>query len=214
VKLVLSFVHPSKPAKTVGPFKAIRIDAEVIRDHKESTLIAMHREHQWDVQGERYFRLDCTTRVRIHFERLPGARSRSFGPYRSFSAIDGITYADNRVFAFIDQKAGDWFCYDDGKHWPLMIVSDDMADGVKDPLSMFAGLAPLLGGVYALWAADKLLYLGRANGGKETLNSALTRFALESTAIDPGRISAVAWETASNRTIYRQPFTRVADGLT
>ena len=88
MNLVLSFVHPSKPAKTAGPFEAIRIDAEAIRDHKESTLIAMHREHHWDVEGEKYFRLDCTTRVRIHFERLPATRSRSFGPYESFSAVE------------------------------------------------------------------------------------------------------------------------------
>ena len=129
MNLVLSFVHPSKPPKTVGPLKAIRIDAEAIRDQKESTLIAMHRDHQWDVEGERYFRLDCTTRVRIHFEKVSHAQSRSFGPFQSFSSVDGITYADNRVFAFVDQKAGDWFCYDDGRHWPLMVVTDDSKPG-------------------------------------------------------------------------------------
>jgi hypothetical protein len=128
VNLVLSFVHPSKPAKSLGPFHSIRLDGETVRDRVSREVIATSREHQWAVGEERYFRFDCMARVRIYFERLrEGLTSREYGPYHRFSAVDGIVYTDDRVFAFVDPKAGDWFCYNDGQHWPVMIVTDRAA---------------------------------------------------------------------------------------
>ena len=123
MNLILTFVHPSKPAKSVGPFHAIRLDGDSVREVMNRTLVARHSDHQWEVEGERYFRLDATSRVQIHFERPPqGAFSRHFGPYERFSAVDGIAYTDDRVFAFVDPKVGDWFCYNDGQHWPVRIA--------------------------------------------------------------------------------------------
>ena len=129
MNLVLSFVHPSRPARTVGPFHAVRLDGETVRDVQNRAVIARHREHQWVIEGgdegQRYFRLDATTRVHLHFERpAEGAVSRQYGPCERFSAIDGIAYADDRVFAFVDPKVGNWFCYHDGQHWPVMVVAD------------------------------------------------------------------------------------------
>lgn len=186
MNLILSFVHPSKAPKTIGPFLAIRLDAESLRETAHGAPLAVHRDHQWEVGGERYFRLDATTRVHCHFERLTqAAQSRRFGPYEQFSAVDGIAYADDRVFAFVDTKVGDWFCYEDGLHWQVMVVTD--ASAGKNRLLSLAGLAPLLPGVIALWQGAALLYLGRA----ASIRAQLERIADDWRA---QHISAISWE--------------------
>lgn len=86
MKLVLSFVHPTKPARIVGPFNSLRLDGDSIRELGNDRFVAYHRERLWEVEGEKYFRLDATSRVRVQFERSrpdPYARSRSrdFGPF-------------------------------------------------------------------------------------------------------------------------------------
>ena len=200
MNLILSFIHPSKPAKSVGPFHGIRLDGDSVREVQNHTLVARHRQHQWEVEGERYFRLDATTRVHIHFERPPqGAYSRQFGPYERLSAIDGIAYTDDRVFAFVDPKVGDWFCYNDGQHWPIMVVSDATEGEPRGRLRFLAALAPLLGGVIGLWKRGRLFYLGRAESIRDGFHALVeggSRFCDDITAlaweahVDPGRREA------------------------
>jgi hypothetical protein len=174
MKLVLSFVHPGKPARTVGPFHAVRLDGESVREVQNRTLVARHEQHQWEIDGERYYRLDATTRVRIQFERPPqGESSRSFGPYERFSAVDGIAYTDERVFAFVDPKVGDWFCYHDGQHWPVMVLNDASGEDGGSRLRALALLAPLVGGVIGLWKRGRPFYVGRAASIRERLLAGL-----------------------------------------
>jgi len=198
VNLVLSFIHPSKPSREVGPFSSVRIDAETVRDGVDWKAIARHREHQWEVEGERYYRLDATTRVRVHFEHtrsLPHtpAKSRSFGPYGRFSTVDGVAYADDRVFAFVDARIGDWFCYGDGRHWAVMVVTDVGTGSPKDRLRAAIGFAPLAAGVIGLWEGAKLLYLGRAH----SIRGQLEVLASEPHTLHPRRVTAVTWECHS-----------------
>lgn len=204
MKLVLTFVHPSKPAKTVGPFEAVRFDGDTVRDPVQRALIGRHLEHQWEVEGKRYFRLDCPSRVRIHFEqpRL-GTASREFGPYERFSAVDGIAYTDERVFAFVDPKVGDWFCYNDGQHWPIMIVTDAPPGVRPNVLGFIAALAPLLAGVIGLWKRGELLYLGRAASIRDRLLALLQ----EGSALGADELSAIGWEA------HRDPAAREAELL-
>jgi hypothetical protein len=197
LNLVLSSIHPTKPAKSVGPFSVVRLDTEALFDSSDN-VIARNRDHQWEVGGERYFRLDATAKVRIHFERGVNdprkmAKSRDFGPFKLFSAVDGIAYTDNRVFAFADAKIGDWFCYDDGRHWALMVVTDAGATAGKNPLRAAALLAPVVAGVIALWEGAKLAYLGRA----ESVRAQLEAFACEQQdRLD--RVTTVTWEAHPN----------------
>ena len=197
MNLVLSSVHPTKPPKSVGPFSVIRLDTEALFDASEN-VIARNRDHQWEVGGERYFRLDATAKVRIHFERglndpRKMAKSRDFGPFKLFSAVDGIAYTDNRVFAFADAKIGDWFCYDDGRHWALMVVTDAGATA-GNPLRAAALFAPVVAGVIALWEGAKLTYLGRA----ESVRGQLEAIACEHDALDLRRVTTVTWEAHPN----------------
>jgi hypothetical protein len=80
-------------------------------------------KHQWQVDGERYTRLDCDCHANFHFERIDGQRSKTYGPYESVSFIDGVAYADHQIFAFADRSIVDWYCHEDDQHWPLMILS-------------------------------------------------------------------------------------------
>jgi hypothetical protein len=198
LNLVLSSVHPTKAPKSVGPFSVIRLDTEALFDSSEN-VIARNRDHQWEVGGERYFRLDATAKVRIHFERGVNdprkmTKSRDFGPFKLFSAVDGIAYTDNRVFAFADAKIGDWFCYDDGRHWALMVVTDAGAMAGKNPLRAAALLAPVVAGVIALWEGAKLTYLGRA----ESVRGQLEALACEHDTLDSRRVTSVTWEAHPN----------------
>jgi hypothetical protein len=191
VNLVLSFVHPRKQARSVGPFHGIRIDTKSIRDLPADKLVARMTNHQWEVEGESFFRLDASSRVRIHFERdVITAKSRPFGPYGNFSTVDGIAYVENRVFAFVDGKVGDWFCYDDGRYWAVMIVTDATRENEDKVLGAIA-LAPLVPGVIALWQGVNLFYLGHAQSIRARLGELVQRFG-------PDAFNALTWEAHSN----------------
>jgi hypothetical protein len=199
MNLVLSFGHPTKPAKALGPFQSFALDTETLRDPSTGEVIAYHRDRQWEVGEERYFRVDATTKVRIHFERgmhesRQLTRSRSFGPFGRFSMVEGLAYADDRVFAFADAKVGDWFCFDDGRHWAVMVVTDASAGTAKTGLTSIVGLAPCVGGVIALWEGAALLYLGRARSIRARLRTLASRNA----TLDSSRVTAVTWETHPN----------------
>jgi hypothetical protein len=121
--LIFSHVHPGKSQKSLGTFDSIRLNVEGMRAEREDELVALYRRHQWSVEGLDYFRLDCTGRVAVHFERA-AERSNRYGPFERFSAVDGLAYGDDRVIAFLDLKVKEWLYYDVGYHWPVMVVTD------------------------------------------------------------------------------------------
>jgi hypothetical protein len=87
------------------------------------TLLASYHNHQWGVAGLDYFRVDCTDKVILHFERSR-ERSKQYGPYERFSAVNGLAYGDDKVVAFLDIKINEWLYYDSGYHWPILVVTD------------------------------------------------------------------------------------------
>lgn len=109
------------PAK-IGPLSSLRFEGELLREAAGGPVLATHEEHQWVVNGERYTRLECDCSVVVRFARVDGSASATYGPFEHFSCTDGVAYADRQVFAFVDRSVGDWYCHDDGRHWPLMLV--------------------------------------------------------------------------------------------
>jgi hypothetical protein len=120
-----TFSGPKGAAKKKGPHARIRLEGEVMREVPGGPVIAKHADHAWIVDGERYTRLDCDCRVKVHFERVDGTKSKKFGPFSNFSFVDGIAYADREVFAFADRAMVDWYCHADDHHWPLMIIDPE-----------------------------------------------------------------------------------------
>jgi hypothetical protein len=123
MNLIFSYVHPSKSQRTLGPFKSIRISFDGMRGDADKALLAAYHKHQWGVGGLDYFRLDCTGRVVLHFERAQ-ERSTLYGPFERFSAVNGLAYCDDQVMTFLDLKKNEWLYYDSGYHWPVMVVTD------------------------------------------------------------------------------------------
>ena len=109
---------------TLGPVKQLWMDRESLRERADGPVLARHIRHQWEIEGTSYYRLDCTARVTIKFTGGKVPTSREFGPFNRFSAVDGLAYTDDKVFAFLDEKVSAWLCYDAGQHWPIMVVTE------------------------------------------------------------------------------------------
>ena len=75
-------IRPSLRGRS-GPFNAIWLNVNGMRSEANGALRAPYRNHQWDVDGLSYFRLDCTARVTVHFERAR-ERSTRYGRMHAF----------------------------------------------------------------------------------------------------------------------------------
>ena len=126
MSLHLSFRSGSarRAARIAGPYPWLRFDGPRLSAGESAELIARHLDNAWQTEHGVYARLDCEARVCIRFQgRDARISSRLFGPFRSVSMIDGFAYVDERnVFAFVHARSADWFPYDDGNYWPVMLV--------------------------------------------------------------------------------------------
>ena len=118
----ITFSKPSGATTTRGPYASFRLEGEVLREKLGGPVVAIHRGHQWQVDGEHFARLDCDCGVQVHLERAGGMESESYGPFQSFSCLDGMAYTNHELFAFADRTIGDWYCHRDDHHWGVMIV--------------------------------------------------------------------------------------------
>jgi len=105
-----------------GPYRSFVLQGETLRERVGGEPIAVHEGHHWHVDGKTYTRVDCDYGIRIHLSRVDGKLSKEHGPFKYFSCVDGIAYADRAVFAFADRTIGDWYCHADGQHWAIVIV--------------------------------------------------------------------------------------------
>lgn len=121
--LSISFGGTFGGSRQLGPFPCLRFEGEVIRAAPGGPVIARHQARAWVVEGKGYTRLDCDARVCLHLERIDGTASKTYGAFESFSCVDGVAYADRDIFAFVDRGLGDWYCRDDERHWPLLVVA-------------------------------------------------------------------------------------------
>jgi hypothetical protein len=120
--IVLSFLRDTATQRK-GPYACVRLEGEIIRAEVGGPVIARHEGHEWQVEGEKCGRMTIDCRVVVHFERIDGTQSEKYGPYESVSFIDGVAYVDHQIFAFVDRSIIDWYCHEDERHWPLMIIS-------------------------------------------------------------------------------------------
>jgi hypothetical protein len=161
--LVLSFRHARRGAHTLGPLDSVRLDACCLRERGDGPVLATHDNHQWSVAGSTYFSLECPARVMLHFEDAPGAaRSRAYGPFGRFSAVDGIAFAEDRIVASIDRETLRWLAQHDGVLWRVLVLSE--AGPARFEAKLFAlgalCLASQLPGVYAVGEDERLVRIG------------------------------------------------------
>jgi hypothetical protein len=79
-------------------------------------------DHRWGLaQGGQFSRLECNSPVQVHFA-TKDLQSKKLGPFESFSAINGVAYADRRLIAACDPQHQAWYSLDVGRHWKAVVV--------------------------------------------------------------------------------------------
>jgi hypothetical protein len=126
LKLVFAEVGPG-PTLELGPFPLVRIDGETLRADPAGPVLAKHLPHSWEVQGRNFFRLDCESPVRLHFENQRGEISAVWGPFVHFSCADGIAYGDGVIYGNIDLETKRWYGHMDQKYWHVLVVKSATA---------------------------------------------------------------------------------------
>jgi hypothetical protein len=124
LELVFAEAGPG-PTLRLGPFPAVRIDGECMRN--DGTKLGEHHAHSWIVQGRRFFRVDCESPVRLHFENEKGETSPVSGPFMHFSCADGVAYADGMIYGNIDLETKLWWGHQDRKYWRTLIIKSASA---------------------------------------------------------------------------------------
>ena len=126
LKLVFAEAGPA-PTLELGPFDEVRIDGEALRSGRGSEIIARHHRHAWLVQQRSFFRLDCPSPVRLHFENEYGESSPAYGPFMHFSFADGIAYGEGMIYANLDLETKRWYDHRGERYWPELVVKSASA---------------------------------------------------------------------------------------
>ncbi len=116
----ITFGRPRGDPLTLGPFDRMIFRGGTL--HAGTAPVAVHVDHSWRVGNDRYSRLDIAGPLTLLLARE--GSNRSYGPYTTFSCVDGVAYSEGRVFAFVDSELGDWYCIEDGHHWKSLEVRE------------------------------------------------------------------------------------------
>jgi hypothetical protein len=121
--LLIEFANPRGTAVQLGPVPHLRFEGEALIAGETGELLARHVDHRWVLaEGGSFSRLKCSSPVVVRFHSACEPGSKSFGPYESFSVVDGIAFANHHVVAFCDRQPQDWYSYDTGSHWEALVV--------------------------------------------------------------------------------------------
>ena len=116
------FSRPDGASVRKGPFDRLVLEGEVMRAEPGAAPVAKHESRHWQVGSEPYTRAECDCPCTLHFVRADEATSKTYGPFESVSFVDGVAYANREVFAFADRSIVDWYCHEDGHHYPVLII--------------------------------------------------------------------------------------------
>jgi hypothetical protein len=108
-----------------GEFESVRILENELRAGAEHEVIALHTQHRWRTQdgNQTYNKVEITGPLTISIGDDSPSMQRRFGPYGTYHYMDGVGYADGRVFGFWDLSASNWYLTDMGVHCKVLTVS-------------------------------------------------------------------------------------------
>lgn len=121
--LTVVFQHAAEPSsESLKPLAALRMEGNLIREKPGGPVLARHRDHRWELNGKKYFRLDCADLVYVQMENESGVSAR-YGPFTHFSSADGLAFAEREQFAQLDEATGLWSCSQCEGTWRALIVT-------------------------------------------------------------------------------------------
>ena len=136
--LVIEFAKPGGTAVRLGPVSHLRFEGEELIAGGSGEVLARRVDHRWVLaEGGSFSRLQCNSPVVVRFHSASEPGSKSFGPYESFSAVDGVAFANHHVVAFCDREPQDWYSYDTGSHWEALVVEPAQPQADSRPAIYF-----------------------------------------------------------------------------
>lgn len=121
------------PQVTVGPARSFRVGGNMLHRDEEPAPVARYQNHSWAVGGRHHTRYVSEGPARVRFENLHRVPSETYGPYREFSASDGVLYVDGELFAKFVEETQLWHCFPTDTYWPTLII--ESANGDSAPPS-------------------------------------------------------------------------------
>lgn len=118
----LRFSNPLAGSAVLGPFRALRVGGNFMRNTDSLQVVADYHHHCWHIEGHAYSRYDCPDPVWIRFENAQGAQTPAVGPLARHFAADGTMYADEKLFARFHDETQLWQFYESETYWPIMII--------------------------------------------------------------------------------------------
>jgi hypothetical protein len=107
----------------LGPAPWFRISGNRIRQGPSGQIVAEFRNHQWQVGGRAYSRLNAKDSTCVRFEDASGVPTEAFGPFNDFSVIDGTIHLRNELFAKFVEETQLWHCCPTETYWPVIVIS-------------------------------------------------------------------------------------------
>lgn len=107
----------------LGPAPWFRIGGNFIHQGPQGNIVAAYRNHFWETRDRHFTRYDCEGSARISFENAAGEQSEAFGAFAHVSCADGVVYADEQIFAKLQEGSVMWHCYPTDTYWPVLVLS-------------------------------------------------------------------------------------------
>lgn len=116
------FNNPTGPGYTLGPLKQIYLSGRAVREFRDGPVLAEDDNFRWRVNGARYSRFDCDIECNVTLARDRDNATKTYGPFPSFSSLNGLKFVDHQLFCLYDETMNDWYGYQSGEHWDHLTV--------------------------------------------------------------------------------------------
>ena len=118
------FSNPRGPTYSLGPVSQIHLKNRELRETADGPVLATDTNYRWHTPQGTFSRFDCDARCYAQLSKTGGKAVR-YGPYRSFSSLNGIKFTDHQLFCNYDEQTNDWYGYESGQHWDALCVFPD-----------------------------------------------------------------------------------------
>lgn len=116
------FSNPTGPTHTLGPLRQLHLRDRLLREFHDGPVLAEDSNYRWLIDGRKYSRFDCDEECNVTLARDRDQASKTYGPFPSFSSLDGLKFVDHQMFCHYDEATKDWYGYQSGEHWDVLLV--------------------------------------------------------------------------------------------